>query len=199
MLCQADDNPVMVDVREVTAWLIDGARDAMAPEAVVAEMCARLTACGLPLWRVNVFVATLHPDLMGSRLRWEPGKPLEGNEAPIAMRSSEMYLPSPVLLARQPGGSLRPGLRAPDCPLDFPVLEELKAEGATDYLISPLPFIGGETHAISWTTRAPAGFSAAEIAALEAVAVPLARVAEVGGRRRGATTRRGAHGGRRAR
>src|SRR5499426_1268675 len=119
MLRQADDNPAMVDVREVTAWLIDGARDATAPEAVLAEMCARLTTCGLPLWRVNVFVATLHPDLMGSRLRWEPGKPLEVNEAPIAMRSSEMYLASPVLLVRQTGRSLRRRLRAPDCPLDF--------------------------------------------------------------------------------
>jgi adenylate cyclase len=150
-------------------------------------MCERLTACGLPLWRVNVFVATLHPDLMGRRLRWELGKPVDVNETPIAMRSSEMYLASPVLAVRQTGRSLRRRLLAPDCPLDFQVLEELKAEGATDYLIAPLPFIDGEIHAISWTTQAPAGFSDAEIAVLEAVAVPLARVAEIWALRRVAT------------
>ena len=177
----------MADVRSTVEWLIDGARNAATPEAVLAEMCARLTACGLPLWRVNVFVATLHPDLMGRRLRWELGKPLEVSETPIAVRSSEMYLTSPVLLVRQTGRSLRRRLRAPDCPLDFQVLEELKAEGATDYLIAPLPFIGGETHAISWTTRTPAGFSEAEIAALETVAVPLARVTEIWALRRVAT------------
>ena len=40
---------------------------------------------------------------------------------------------------------------------------------------------------MSWTTRAPAGFAESEIAALEAVAVPLSRVAEIWAQRRVAT------------
>jgi adenylate cyclase len=174
----------MTDVRGVVDWLVDGARNARAPQDVLAEMCERLTACGLPLWRVNVFVRTLHPELMGRRLRWEPGKPVDISETPVEVLSSEMFLTSPVLVISKTGRSLRRRLLAPDCPFDFPVLGELKAQGATDYLIVPLPFIGGETHAISLTTRSPAGFSEAEIAALEAVAVPLARVAEIWALRR---------------
>ena len=177
----------MTDLRGVIDWLIDGARDASAPEIVLAEMCERLTAGGLPLWRVNVFVRTLHPDLMGRRLRWEPGKEVDIAEAPVEMLSSDTFRQSPVLAIMKSGRSLRRRLLAPDCPLDFPVLGELKAQGATDYLIVPLPFIGGETHAISWTTRAPAGFTDGEIAALEAVSVPLARVAEIWALRRVAT------------
>jgi adenylate cyclase len=177
----------MTDVRSVIDWLVDGARSAPTPQDVLAEMGARLVAAGIPLWRVNVFVRTLHPELMGRRLRWEPGKAVDINETPIEVLSSEMFRTSPVLAISKTGRSLRRRLLAPDCPLDFPVLGELKAQGATDYLITPLPFIGGETHAISWTTRAPAGFSEAEIAALEAVAVPLARVAEIWALRRVAT------------
>src|SRR5262249_156241 len=183
----AGDNRAMTEVRGVIDWLIDGARDASAPETMLAEMCERLTACGLPLWRVNVFVRTLHPDLMGRRLRWEPGKEVDIAEAPVEMLSSDTFRQSPVLAIMRSGRSLRRRLLAPDCPLDFPVLGELREQGATDYLITPLPFTGGEPHAISWTTRATAGFSEAEIAALEAVAVPLARVAEIWALRRVAT------------
>jgi adenylate cyclase len=177
----------MADVRGTVEWLVDGARTATRPEGVLEEMCARLVAEGLPLWRVNVFVRTLHPDLMGRRLRWELGKVVDVNETPIEVLGSEMFRTSPVLAISRTGRSLRRRLLAPDCPFDFPVLGELKADGATDYLITPLPFISGDIHAVSWATRAPAGFAEAEIAALEAVAVPLARVAEIWAQRRVAT------------
>jgi adenylate cyclase len=177
----------MMDVRSTVEWLVDGARTATTSEGVLDELCKRLVAHGLPLWRVNVFVRTLHPDLMGRRLRWESGKPLSANETPIQVLSSEMFRTSPVLAIATTGRSLRRRLLAPDCPFDFPVLAELKADGATDYLITPLHFISGEIHAVSWATRAPAGFAEAEIAALEAVAVPLSRVAEIWAQRRVAT------------
>ena len=177
----------MTDVRGTVQWLVDGARSAARPEGVLEEMCARLLADGLPLWRVTVFVRTLHPDLMGRRLRWERGKAIDINETPIEVLGSEMFRTSPVLAITKTGRSLRRRLLAPDCPLDFPVLTELRDDGVTDYLITPLPFISGDIHAVSWTTRAPAGFAESEIAALEAVAVPLARVAEIWALRRVAT------------
>ncbi len=183
----ASDNAAMADVRSTVPWLIDGARSAATPDAVLAEMWARLMDCGVPPWRVSVFVRTLHPDLMGRRLRWEVGKGVDIDETPIEVLPSEMFRTSPVVAIIASGRSLRLRLLATDCPFDFPVLGELKAEGATDYLITPLHFISGERHAVSWTTRAPAGFAESEIAALEAVAVPLSRVAEIWAQRRVAT------------
>jgi len=177
----------MTDIRSVFDWLVDGARDATAPQTVLAEMCARLVAEGLPLWRVNVFVRTLHPDLMGRRMRWEAGKSVDIIETPIEILGTEGYRRSPVVAIMTSGRPLRRRLLAADGPFDFPVLEEIRADGATDYLITPLHFISGETHAISWTTRSPAGFAASEIAALEAVGAPLARVAEIWALRRVAT------------
>src|SRR5262249_53179570 len=99
-----------------------------------------------------------------------------------------MYLMSPVLAVTRSGCPLRRRLLALDCPFDFPVLEELKAEGATDYLITPLHFISGAIHAVSWTTRAPAGFAETEIAAIETVVGPLSRVTEIWAQRRVATS-----------
>jgi adenylate cyclase len=34
---------------------------------VLAELCSRLVASGIELWRVAVFVRTLHPQVMGRR------------------------------------------------------------------------------------------------------------------------------------
>jgi adenylate cyclase len=177
----------MSNVGQVVAWLIGGARSAKAPQDVLAQLCEQLSDCGLPLWRVRVFVRTLHPNLMGRRISWDVDKGVEISETPIEVRESEMFRLSPIALIMTTGQPLRRRLMAPDCPVDFPVLEELKAEGATDYLIMPLPFIGGETHAVSWATRAPDGFRESDIAAIEAVMPPLTRVAEIWGMRRVAT------------
>ena len=48
----------------------------------------------------------------------------------------------------------------------FPIVDELRAEGVTDYLAMPLPFIDGTGHASSWTTKQPGGFTDEQLAAL---------------------------------
>jgi class 3 adenylate cyclase len=42
----------MGGVESTVAWLIDGARSAHAPQEVLAQLCARLVDCGVPLTRV---------------------------------------------------------------------------------------------------------------------------------------------------
>jgi adenylate cyclase len=62
-----DDCSATESVRPVVDWLVDSARTARRPQDVLAELCARLLACGLPLHRVAVRVSTLHLDVMGRR------------------------------------------------------------------------------------------------------------------------------------
>jgi adenylate cyclase len=68
--------------------------------------------------------------------------------------------------------------------MDFPMLAELRNEGVTDYLASPLLFTDGEIHLATWTTGQPGGFTDAQIKAIESIVAPLARVAEVRALRR---------------
>ena len=58
----------------------------------------------------------------------------------------------------------------------------------TDYLASPLFFTDGTIHVVTSTTREPGGFTDAQIAGIEAIITPLARVAEVLALRRMAST-----------
>ena len=67
-------------IKETADWLIDGARSAPQPEQVLAQLCERLVACGIPLWRVAVFVNTLHPQIIGRRFIWRPGAEVEISE-----------------------------------------------------------------------------------------------------------------------
>ena len=65
-----------------------------------------------------------------------------------------------------------------NCPIDFEVTRELRAQGATDYLGMPLFFASGGVHGATFATQQADGFTDAQIAAIETVIAPLARVAE---------------------
>jgi adenylate cyclase len=172
-------SPSSLDIGATAAWLVDGARSASRSQDVLAELCARLVDDGLPLWRVAVFVKTLHPLLMGRRFVWRLGDEVVVTDAPFEFVNETSYLTSPVVRVQQTGETIRRALADPDCPMDYPFLTEMRQEGVTDYLAIPLRFTNGEIHSASFTTRQPGGLGADQIAAIEAIAPPLARVAEV--------------------
>jgi adenylate cyclase len=172
------------NINAVADWLIDGARSAAESHTVLEEMCERLVRCGIPLWRVSVFVRTLHPQIMGRRFTWRPGVGIEVRESPHEMLASADFRESPVRQVYDTVKPIRRRLADAGCPVDFPILRDLHAESVTDYLALPLRFTNGEIHVATWTTREPGGFTEAQIAGIEAIAVPLARVAEVRALRR---------------
>ena len=182
------DQPPEPEVGAIVAWLIDGARSARLPQDVMAGLGARLLAAGLPLQRVALFVRTLHPNVMGRRFLWRPGAAVEISEGSYDFLKSDAYRRNPVQPVMEIGRTIRRRIEDPDCPRDFIILDELRAEGVTDYLIQPLEFSDGQTHAISWTTIRRGGFSPADLAVLEAIRRPLARLTEAYALRRVLTT-----------
>lgn len=177
----------VVDTSSIVAWLVSGARGARSPMDVLARLCADLVVGGVRLDRVRVFVQTLHPDIMGRAFSWRPGKEVEVFEAPTAILGSQTFIASPVTYVKANAAPLRRRLVDVARPRDFAVLDEIAAEGITDFLASPLIFSTGDIHVVTWATAAPGGFSDAEIAGIEAVVDPLARIAEIWALRRIAT------------
>ena len=174
--------------KSVVDWLVDGARSAKLPQDVLTEMCERMSAGGLPLWRAVVFVRTLHPQVLGRRFVWKPDSGTEVGEAPFGLLERDAFRNSPMLHVAETGQEIRRRLADADCPMDFPILQDLRDEGVTDYVISPLRFTNDEIHFASWATRQPGGFTDAQIEAITALVAPLARVAEIRASRRTATT-----------
>jgi adenylate cyclase len=177
----------MGDIRTVIDWLTDGARSGSLSEDVLAELCRRMVDAGIPLWRAAVFVNTLHPDVIGRGFFWRDDTGIKVSEAGYDLLETDDYRSSPVVAvygSRQP---LRRHLADSRCPDDFPVLKELRADGATDYVAFPLAFTDGTIHVATWTTRQPGGFTPQQYADLESINAPLTRVAEIRALRRTAT------------
>jgi len=176
------------DIRAIADWLVDGARSAPLPQDVLAQLCDRLVACGIPLWRVAVFVNTLHPQIIGRRFIWRPGADVEIAEGRFGLFDTPEFRDNPVARVYATRTALRRRLADPGCAMDFPILHELRAQGVTDYLASPLLFTDGAVHVVTCTTRELGGFTDAQIAGIEAIITPLARVAEIRALRRTAST-----------
>jgi len=172
------------DTSSVVAWLMDGARSALTSESVLEELCLRLCNCGVPLWQVDVYVRTLHPEVVGRRFRWK-----QGNEVSVHLTTFEPAGSRKSLIEHvcATGVAIRRQHPEGDPEEEFPRLKELWADGVTDLLVSPLVFTTGSVHVAVWTTKRPGGFRDEQITGLESLMDPLARVAEVRALQRTAT------------
>jgi len=165
-------------LRALTDWLIDGGRSAASPSRFMAECCERMVAAGLPLWRIGVFVRTLHPEIYGRNFIWKPGSEVETGTVDFHILESPDFLTSPLKIVFEQGLEIRARTGDPQN-RRFPIVEELRAEGVTDYIALPLPFIAGTVNASSWTTKQHGGFTDEQLAALRSLVKPLARVIEI--------------------
>jgi adenylate cyclase len=171
-----------LNVRPVVDWLVAGAPPARKPQDVLLEFCHRVRECGIALYRVAVFVRTLHPNVLGRSFIWQEGRDgVAVGEAAYDLLESEQFLKSPTRIVFAEHVEVRRRLADPACPIDFPVLEDLVKESVTDFLALPLRFVDDEVHCATFATRRPGGFSDAEVAALREIAPALARIAEIYG------------------
>jgi adenylate cyclase len=159
-------------------WLIDGARSAMTPADMMAEFCERMTRLGVPLWRVGVFVRTLHPEILGRSFIWHPGAKVESGTVDFGFLDSPAYKTSPLAVVFEEDCEFRMDPSAPESD-NYPILVDLRAEAVTDYLALPVTFIDRAVNASSWTTRHPGGFTDEQANAIRAVIPALARYIEV--------------------
>jgi adenylate cyclase len=166
---------------------MDGARSAVRPEDLMRELCHRMIASGIPLWRAAIFVNTLHPNIFGRRFTWQAGKGVVVQDGEYALMDTDEFRQSPITAVRANGQPIRRHLAGSDSPNDFPVLAELRSEGATDYVAVPLVFTDSSIHVATWSTQQPGGFTPEQFADLESIAMPLTRVAEIRAWRRTAT------------
>ena len=171
-----------LNIQPVVDWLTEGAPPSRLPRDVLLETCRRTVAAGLPIHRVGVFVRTLHPNVAGRAYFWhEDRDQVEVDSADHSWFATEDHLKSPIHAVWTMNAETRRRLADPACPMDYPVLADLRAEGATDYVAVPLRFLSGEIHVASFASRRPGGFRDAELAALRTVLPYFTRVVEIYG------------------
>ncbi|WP_456619746.1 MULTISPECIES: adenylate/guanylate cyclase domain-containing protein [unclassified Bradyrhizobium] len=166
------------EFQRIINWLIDGARSSRGPAEMIADACEHLVAAGLPLWRFGVFIRTLHPEIFGRNFIWREGEEVEVGTVDFEILDTPEFARSPLRIVFEEGLEVRGRIDDIDTKR-FPFLEDMRAEGVTDYIATPMRFLDGSIHACSWTTRHSGGFSDDHIATIRSIVAPLARVSEI--------------------
>ena len=171
-------------------WLLQEGRHATGAENLVDDFCQRLNLIGVPLTRSVLVLQLLHPQIRSMVYFWRAGgEPVETVVAPHGTELSAPYLTSPFAALVEDGAQgFRYRLERMAAPWPFPVLGELRAQGATDYAAMAVLFAGGRRNAISFATDRPGGFSTADLALLDALLPALGAVLETLALRRLAAT-----------
>ena len=144
-------------------WLENEAATASDIAALFASFCAMLQRMGIPLWRANLGLETLHPETSGNFLIWREGTITQGDAPRSGEQVTQAYVNSPTRYVDETGQIFRRRLDRPHA--DVPLMDELREQGASDYCMYPLRFLDeGRTAVCSIATRREGGFSEDELA-----------------------------------
>ncbi len=185
----------------VLRWLMRAGLESATTEEVFTGVVERLREAGVPVARASLGHTTLHPLYHSEAMIWseETGLAREnyefsrgmvaGGVAEDAWRNSPLW---EVIRTRRE--TFRRPLAGPDAVLDFPVLEEFRDTGYTDYFLTCMMFdsffappAADEDDSIpdasgmiaSYLTRRQGGFTPAEIELFHALLRPLALVVKL--------------------
>ncbi|MGQ0655546.1 MAG: adenylate/guanylate cyclase domain-containing protein [Betaproteobacteria bacterium] len=149
-------------------------------EELLATFARQLLSRGVAVARIAVFVRTLHPNVAGRAFFWRDDRAqVETDSAEHAWMDTVEHQASPVFAIWRDAKEVRRRLADPSCPMDYPVLPELRDEGMTDYRAVPILFMGGEIHVATFATRRIGGFTDADVAAIDEALPTFTRIAEI--------------------
>jgi len=169
MLAPAPSAAPLAPISPVADWLIRKGLTRGTTASLIHGVSLRIVESGVPLWRLNFMVQTLHPQSVAALYRWTEGEekiwtfqPPRG-ELP---QYGDRFKNSPFKVVFETGIEIRRRLEGPDAVIDFPILPDLIKEGATDYIVLPVRFSDGQVNAITCTTRRAGGFTDHDIVSL---------------------------------
>ncbi|KQT64252.1 MULTISPECIES: adenylate/guanylate cyclase domain-containing protein [unclassified Aureimonas] len=161
-------------------WLIDQAL--ITPPIVVTfqQLCVRLQAIGVPVARARLTWPTLHPLFRAETVLWRQGEQTEFQQFNHQEDRSEAWSLSPIAwMLENDVTVLRRRMTGREPLLDFPLVEELHAEGYTDFVAIRTALSDGAPELdrgspnfgiyVTWTTERPQGFTDEDIDALQRV------------------------------
>ncbi len=170
-------------------WLLDEGKHLARSRDVLGALSRKLEEDGIALQRVAVSVRVLHPQIVATAYVWRPGMAAaEQVDRRHDILDAGEYLNSPIRKIHEGSGAIRRRLDGPGAVLDFPILHDIREQGATDYVAFPMPFSDGSINVISFASERPGGFSDECIAHFEALVPVLSAVLEIQAWRRMAGT-----------
>ena len=130
------ERPQHETLEGIMDWLAGPAQQVGVPSLIgeFDEFAWRMLAAGFPLLRATLQLRTLHPQYLGANFVWWR---TTGRTVSYFVTHEVLDLygheDNPVRRVVVGGQTIRRRIDVSDDKLDFPILHDLKAEGATDY------------------------------------------------------------------
>jgi len=179
------ERPKRDTVDGIIEWLAGPAQHIPSLGDEFDEFAWRLVAAGIPLLRTTLQLRTLHPQYLGANFVWwrTTGRTV------LTFVTHEVqdlfgHEDNPVRRVLVGGETLRRRVDIADNQLDFPILLDLKAEGATDYFALPIKSSFTTNYMATYVTDRPGGFTEQEISDLTRVSQRLGLLADLRNHRR---------------
>ncbi|MFV1568047.1 DUF427 domain-containing protein [Phaeobacter sp. JH203A] len=161
-------------------WLLREAAYLPTPEEFTQSLSEKLVEHGVHLSRLSVMAWSLHPMIAGKNFIWSRASGKVTTYAPsYEIHDHPAFQNSPLRHVSNGLGGIRQRLDL-DQPSDaFPILSDLREEGATDYVAMPLPFSDGRINVLTVASHHPKGFSTENLGLIFECSAVIARYYEV--------------------
>ena len=162
---------------DLQTWLIAQISEKPSLETLFTGFCKKLVKQGLPIWRSQIGLETLHPEDIGFSFLWIDGELQERSRARPGILTSSDYINSPAKHVDDTGTAFHWKIGENDRGMGL--IKEFIADGVTDYVMLPLPFLDNvRTASVPFATKAPGGFGAEGHEALRYAATLFSPLAE---------------------
>ncbi len=162
-------------IAEISNWIIEVSLDGIDADKLVKGFCERVVEAGIPLNRAQIACSFLHPMFRAFSVSWNPDRGVERSRFAHANANTDAWLRSPFkAVVEDDTKEIRARIYRGEGVNRFPVLQELKEQGFTDYLVTSTRYSDirgpGEDYLdgsmSSWTTNRPDGYSDDQLDAL---------------------------------
>ncbi|MBW8640507.1 DUF427 domain-containing protein [Hoeflea sp. WL0058] len=161
-------------------WVLRGAGNCKTRRELARMLGHKLVEAGIGVSRMSVVLWSLHPEIAGTNIIWKR----DTDEAILAEASYDLlddpeFVNSPIYYVSMAKGGVRQPLNVDVFEFDYPIIHELKAAGATDYVAMPLPFSDGQINVITLASDSVDGFSTADLGQIFEIVGAIGRYFEV--------------------
>jgi adenylate cyclase len=178
------ERPAHDTIGGIGDWLMADARRAESFLHMFDELGWRLLAAGIPVMRVSLHSGTLHPQFLGATYLWWRTGQTQKVMITHELGDTLTYDNNPVRRVREGREIMRRRLDGPDPQLDFSVMHDLKALGATEYFALPVTSaFGSRAHMACYVADRPGGFTERELEDLSALSQRLSPIADMNSQR----------------
>lgn len=166
---------------EILDWLVNGTSNERFIDDIFGELCTRLRSAGVSVARATLHLDSNNPQWLGARLIWRRGlSQVETDRFEYGVRHTDRYLNSPVHELHSGAGHLRRRLdKEKGCGNWYPIYDELRAEGLTDYAAWTLQHTLGKHHTVTFASDSAEGFSVDDLEIIDDLLPALALVSEI--------------------